>query len=53
VVPLSTEGNPHRIVPRLKIERTPRLEKDGSVRVKLQNAILVGNYQNQVGQPAL
>jgi len=35
-------------VRRLQIERSLRLEKDGTPKLKLQEAILVGNYQNQI-----
>ncbi|RIB10065.1 protein SCAI [Gigaspora rosea] len=47
LTPRSPEGQFLPIARRLQIERSPRLEKDGSPRLKLQEAILVGNYQNQ------
>ncbi|CAG8658022.1 12187_t:CDS:10, partial [Racocetra persica] len=47
LTPLSPEGHFLPIARRLQIERSPRLEKDGTPRLKLQEAILVGNYQNQ------
>ncbi|CAG8582397.1 7270_t:CDS:10 [Cetraspora pellucida] len=47
LTPLSPEGDFLPIARRLQIERSPRLEKDGTPRLKLQEAILVGNYQNQ------
>ena len=33
---------------RLSIDKTPKLNKDGTPKLKLQEAILVGNHQNQV-----
>ncbi|CAG8819045.1 43683_t:CDS:10 [Gigaspora margarita] len=47
LTPRSLEGQFLPIARRLQIERSPRLEKDGSLKLKLQEAILVGNYQNQ------
>ncbi|CAG8644976.1 12924_t:CDS:10 [Funneliformis caledonium] len=48
LVPVSTEGHLLSVVRRLQIERSLRLEKDGTPKLKLQEAILVGNYQNQI-----
>ncbi|CAG8624928.1 15258_t:CDS:10 [Acaulospora morrowiae] len=48
LVPVSPKGHYLPIARRLQIERSPRLEKDGSPKLKLQEAILVGNYQNQI-----
>ncbi|CAG8655096.1 4260_t:CDS:10, partial [Dentiscutata heterogama] len=47
LTPRSLEGNFLPIARRLQMERSPRLEKDGTPKLKLQEAILVGNYQNQ------
>ena len=33
---------------RLLFDKTPKLNKDGTLKLKLQEAILVGNHQNQV-----
>ncbi|CAG8467958.1 9074_t:CDS:10 [Diversispora eburnea] len=48
LAPISPEGHYLPIARRLQIERSPRLEKDGTPKLKLQEAILVGNYQNQI-----
>ncbi|RUS15213.1 protein SCAI [Endogone sp. FLAS-F59071] len=50
LVPLDHDaGNqPVPVVHRLQIERTPRQDKDGSSKLRLQEAILVGNNQNQI-----
>ncbi|KAI9095450.1 protein SCAI [Phlyctochytrium arcticum] len=46
--PVDLEGNQLLAPSRLMVERTPKYEKDGTPRLKLQEAILVGNYQNQI-----
>lgn len=43
------DGNqPVPVVHRLQIERALRQDKDVSSKLRLQEAILVGNYQNQI-----
>ncbi|KAJ3183275.1 hypothetical protein HDU85_002301 [Gaertneriomyces sp. JEL0708] len=47
--PVDREGQQPLSVPsRLHNERTPRFAQDGTPRLMLQEAILVGNYQNQI-----
>lgn len=48
VVPRNDSGSLLVAPQRLQIDRTPRTEKDGSPKLRLQEAILVGNHQNQV-----
>ncbi|CAG8562859.1 4802_t:CDS:10 [Acaulospora colombiana] len=48
LVPISPGVNYLPITRRLQIERSPRLEKDGTHKLKLQESILVGNCQNQI-----
>ncbi|KAJ3414151.1 hypothetical protein HDV05_007013 [Chytridiales sp. JEL 0842] len=48
LTPVSGEGLPFTLPSRLPIERTTKLDKDGLPKLKLQEAILVGNYQNQI-----
>ncbi|KAI9208764.1 protein SCAI [Polychytrium aggregatum] len=46
--PVDFEGNVLSVTNRLQLERTLRVDKDGQPKLKLQEAILVGNYQNQI-----
>ncbi|KND01855.1 uncharacterized protein SPPG_03645 [Spizellomyces punctatus DAOM BR117] len=46
--PVDLDGNALIAPSRLQVERTPKYDKDGSTRLRLQEAILVGNYQNQI-----
>ncbi|KAJ3019218.1 hypothetical protein HKX48_002294 [Thoreauomyces humboldtii] len=46
--PVDLDGNAVVAPTRLQVERTLKFEKDGSVRLRLQEAILVGNFQNQI-----
>ncbi|KAI8824112.1 protein SCAI [Fimicolochytrium jonesii] len=46
--PVDLEGKALLAPTRLQIERTPKFDKDGAARLRLQEAILVGNYQNQI-----
>lgn len=46
--PIDFEGNALSAPTRIKSEPTTKLDKDGLPKLKLQEAILVGNYQNQV-----
>ncbi|RIA93193.1 protein SCAI [Glomus cerebriforme] len=48
LTPVSPEGRLLTVARRLQIERSLRHEKDGTPKLKLQEAILVGNYQNQI-----
>ena len=48
LIPHTSEGQHLSVPRRLQIERSPRLDKDGLPRLKLAEAILVGNYQNQI-----
>ncbi|RKO94145.1 hypothetical protein BDK51DRAFT_18963 [Blyttiomyces helicus] len=48
LAPVDFEGNVLSVANRLQIDRTPKFEKDGTQKLKLQEAILVGNYQNQI-----
>ncbi|KAJ3333869.1 hypothetical protein HDU76_002195 [Blyttiomyces sp. JEL0837] len=48
LTPVDVDGNAIQIPNRIQIEKTPRLDKDGQPKLKLQEAILVGNYQNQI-----
>ncbi|PKY38594.1 hypothetical protein RhiirA4_392237 [Rhizophagus irregularis] len=48
LTPISSEGHLLTVARRLQIERSLRHEKDGTPKLKLQEAILVGNYQNQI-----
>ncbi|KAK9710050.1 hypothetical protein K7432_008683 [Basidiobolus ranarum] len=47
LIPVTPEGTALPFSNRLGLEKTPRLEKDGP-KMKLQEAILVGNCQNQI-----
>lgn len=47
-VALLTIGNLLAASSRVQIERTTKFDKDGVQKMKLQEAILVGNYQNQI-----
>ncbi|KAJ3154060.1 hypothetical protein HDU86_004985 [Geranomyces michiganensis] len=46
--PVDLDGNAVVAPTRLQVERTAKTDKDGGVRLKLQEAILVGNFQNQI-----
>ncbi|KAI8919103.1 protein SCAI [Powellomyces hirtus] len=46
--PVDLDGNAVLAPTRLQIERTPKFDKDGTARLRLQEAILVGNFQNQI-----
>jgi hypothetical protein len=48
VSPVDAEGALLQVRNRLKCEITSKFDKDGLPKLKLQEAILVGNYQNQV-----
>lgn len=48
ILPLNEAGGVHTAPQRLQIDRTPKTEKDGTPKLRLQEAILVGNNQNQV-----
>ncbi|CAJ0840281.1 10343_t:CDS:10 [Entrophospora sp. SA101] len=48
LVPTTPDGHMLSFPRRLQIERSPRHDKDGTLKLKLQEAILVGNYQNQI-----
>ncbi|KAJ3035830.1 hypothetical protein HDV00_003365 [Rhizophlyctis rosea] len=48
LAPVDFEGNILSVPNRLQIERTAKFDKDGIPKLKLQQAILVGNYQNQI-----
>ncbi|KAJ3051659.1 hypothetical protein HK097_007336 [Rhizophlyctis rosea] len=48
LAPVDFEGNILSVPNRLQIERTAKFDKDGTPKLKLQQAILVGNYQNQI-----
>ncbi|CAG8440931.1 7956_t:CDS:10 [Rhizophagus irregularis] len=48
LTPISSEGHLLTVARRLQIERSLRHEKDGTPKLKLQEAILVGNYQSQI-----
>jgi hypothetical protein len=46
--PINLEGVAYQVANRLKADITSKFDKDGNPKLKLQEAILVGNYQNQV-----
>jgi hypothetical protein len=48
LAPVDPEGVPFSVPSRLQIERTSKFDKDGQPKLRLQEAILVGNYQNQI-----
>jgi hypothetical protein len=48
LAPVDTDGNPLPAITRLKIDFSPKFDKEGQPKLKLQEAILVGNYQNQI-----
>ncbi|KAI9365464.1 protein SCAI [Zopfochytrium polystomum] len=48
LAPIDVDGVPFSVPSRLQIERTSKLDKDGQAKLRLQEAILVGNYQNQI-----
>ncbi|KAJ3215228.1 hypothetical protein HDU67_000715 [Dinochytrium kinnereticum] len=48
LTPVEADGSPLAIQSRLQLDRTPKFDKDGQPKLKLQEAILVGNYQSQI-----
>lgn len=48
LTPTDSQGQLLSVPSRLQIDRTTKFDKDGHVKLKLQEAILVGNYQKQV-----
>jgi hypothetical protein len=48
LAPIDTDGAVLPLCTRLKVEYSPKFDKDGQQKLKLQEAILVGNYQNQI-----
>ncbi|KAI8813806.1 hypothetical protein BJ742DRAFT_787519 [Cladochytrium replicatum] len=48
LAPADNDGNPLSAPTRLQVERSLKFDKDGQQKLKLQEAILVGNYQNQI-----
>ncbi|KAJ3219649.1 hypothetical protein HK099_004630 [Clydaea vesicula] len=48
LTPIDLKGNLLSCLSRVQIERTPKFDKDGSPKMKLQESILVGNFQNQI-----
>jgi hypothetical protein len=48
IMPVNESGVTLSVPQRLQIDRTPKTEKDGTPKLRLQEAILVGNNQNQV-----
>eukprot|EP00833_Pecoramyces_ruminatium_P017056 jgi/Orpsp1_1/1191088/evm.model.d7180000083411.1 len=47
LLPTDLDGHMLSVSSRLSIDKTPKLNKDGTPKLKLQEAILVGNHQNQ------
>ncbi|KAI8903767.1 protein SCAI [Gorgonomyces haynaldii] len=45
---VDTEGKPFTAPYRLQLDRMARIDRNSTDRLKLQEAILVGNYQNQI-----
>jgi hypothetical protein len=45
---MDLEGNILTVQSRLQPEKTAKMDKDSASKLKLQEAILVGNYQNQI-----
>jgi len=48
LLPTDLDGHMLSVSSRLSIDKTPKLNKDGTPKLKLQEAILVGNHQNQM-----
>ncbi|KAL6601207.1 hypothetical protein LY90DRAFT_668791 [Neocallimastix californiae] len=48
LLPTDLDGHMLSVSSRLLIDKTPKLNKDGTPKLKLQEAILVGNHQNQM-----
>ncbi|KAJ3099341.1 hypothetical protein HDU97_003266 [Phlyctochytrium planicorne] len=48
LTPVEADGTPITVQSRLLLDRTPKFDKDGQPKLKLQEAILVGNYQSQI-----
>lgn len=48
MLPTDLDGHMLSVSSRLSIDKTPKLNKDDTPKLKLQEAILVGNHQNQV-----
>ena len=48
LTPMDLKGNLLPSVSRIQIDRSAKFEKDGSTRLKLSEAILIGNLQNQI-----
>ncbi|KAI8847645.1 hypothetical protein BC829DRAFT_395937 [Chytridium lagenaria] len=48
LTPVESDARPSAVQSRLQLDRTPKFDKDGQPKLKLQEAILVGNYQSQI-----